>query len=120
MVVTTTMLGATTYLYLQADQAVADSERSFRRQVLTINELLVQIGSADLKNIPNSQAIRRDLLQKAETFYAETVRHLGLITKSMDDLYVQTTTQLAAVKELATTTEERIAALKKLRSAEQR
>ncbi len=65
------MLLAMTYLYLQADRAVAEAQKSFQRQVLTINELLVQIGSSDLKNIPNSQAIRRELLQKAEAFYSK-------------------------------------------------
>ncbi len=80
----------------------------------------MQIGSADLKNIPNSQAIRRDLLQKAEAFYAET-RQTSSKYQSMDDLYVQTATQLAAVQgELATTPEERSAALEKLRTAENR
>lgn len=118
MMVTTTMLSATTYLYLQADRAVADAGRSFHRQILTINELLVQIGSADLKNIPNSQVIRRELLQKAEAFYDET-RRTGSKYRSMDDLYMQTATQLAAVEgELATTPEERSAALDKLRAAE--
>lgn len=118
MVVTTTMLVATTYLYFKADQAVANAQQSFRRQILTINELLVQIGSADLKNIPNSHAIRRDLLQKAETFYTET-RQVSSQYQSVDDLFVQTATQLAAVQgELATTQEERTNALEKLRSAE--
>ncbi len=118
MVVTTTMLSATMYLYLQADQAVANAQQSFRRQVLTINELLVQISSADLKNIPNSQAIRRDLLQKAETFYIET-REASSQYQGTDDLFVQTATQLAAVQgELATTPIEREAALQKLRTAE--
>jgi len=54
MVITTSMLGAMTYFYLQAERAVADAQQSFKRQVLTINELLVQTTSSDLKNVPNS------------------------------------------------------------------
>jgi hypothetical protein len=117
MLVTTTMLAATT-LYLQADRAVADAQRSFRSQVLTINELLVQIGSADLKNIPNSQAIRRDLLQKAEAFYAE-IRQANSQYESVEDLYIQTAVQLAVVQgEITNDPKERTEALQKLRSAE--
>lgn len=119
MLVTSGMLGATSYLYVQADRAVHDAQRSFHQQVLTINELLVQIGSSDLKNIPNSQSIRRDLLSKAERFYAET-RLSGEKYQNIDDLHLQTTMQLAVVQgELAGSADDRAAALKKLRFVEE-
>jgi len=85
---------------------------------LTINELLVQIGSSDLKNVPNSHNIRSFLLQKAKAFDSET-RNSRSQYQSIDNLNVQTATQLALVQgELATSSEERNAALQLLRAAE--
>lgn len=118
MLVTSIMLSGMTYLYLQANNAVAEAQISFQRQVQTINELLVQIGSSELKNIPNSQSIRSRLLQKAAATLTEATANSRFRFQSIEDLYVQTTVQLAIVRIELEPAENRSIILQTLKEAE--
>src|SRR5690606_14292454 len=90
----------------------------FRRQLQAVNELLVQIAAGDLRNVPNSHAIRRDLLVKAERFYQEAAQHSRTHAR-LDDLTVQARFQLARIHgELANSDEQRSDALAMLRDTE--
>ncbi len=119
MLVMATMLVGMSGLYWKANTAVREAQSSFRRQVVTINELLVQIGSADLKNIPNSQEIRQNLLRKAQQFFHEAKNSSTYFDASDEEALIFASLQLAGVtSELASTQQEKELAYKQLRIAE--
>lgn len=118
MIVVTLLLLTVSSLYIRTNHAIVDAERSFRKQLQAVNELLVQIAAGDLRNVPNSHAIRRDLLVKAERFYQEAAQHSRTQAR-LDDLTVQAKFQLARIHgELANSDDQRSNALAMLRDTE--
>jgi eukaryotic-like serine/threonine-protein kinase len=57
---------------LAAEQAErAQAQRSFGRSLAAVDEMLATVGASDLRDVPAVEPVRRRLLERALTFYAE-------------------------------------------------
>ncbi len=58
-----------TVAYVTTKRALDDSEQSLREAVAVVNDMLTQVSENDLLNEPGMQPLRRDLLERALTWY---------------------------------------------------
>ncbi|TWU50958.1 Serine/threonine-protein kinase StkP [Rubripirellula tenax] len=113
----TGLLALVSNLYFEATANAERARLSHRKQVQTINELFVEIGSSDLRNVPNSHTVRRELLQKANAFYTEASNR-DEVYGDLDELMIQAKTQMASLLgELAKSETERDAAIRDLEAS---